>query len=40
MTVKVLMLWTSIFTDAKTRRLEDLLISKKCDYVKVRLIPP
>lgn len=35
MPVKVLMLWTSIFTNAKTRRLEDLLISKKLEYEKV-----
>jgi hypothetical protein len=36
MTVQVLILWSSISTDAHTRRLEDLLMSKKCVIEKVK----
>ena len=32
---KVLILWSTISTDSDTRRLEDLLISRKCTVEKV-----
>ena len=35
MSAKAVVLWSSISTDGNTQRLEDLLISKECDFEKV-----
>ena len=35
MSATAVVLWSSISTDGNTQRLEDLLISKECDFEKV-----